>query len=267
MPIAQPWLHPSIRRSTDADLAAVLAWLEQQAKDGVQASFWCNRNLTARAHQNGELLVYLDERSSRPLGYQWGGLVTPGILEVRNDARGRGIGKALVEHSLALAAATGEDLLWIQCEPRSSIPFWQRMGFTLLADKVAHGHPLEQGPYAYRVMPRMRGPWEGEATAQVSLEWFSERRKWDKTLAPVATQVLQATWFDDELELPERASFFHRLAEGDTVVRITVDGVEWYCDKAKYEGAESLGVEVCTNGFRVDTLYRPKDAMPGPHQP
>lgn len=53
----------------------------------------------------------------QPVAYQWGGLLRPDILEVRNDMRGRGIGKELVEHCLALAADAGEDILYIQCKP------------------------------------------------------------------------------------------------------------------------------------------------------
>lgn len=260
MATAQPHFHPEIRRSTDADLAAILTWLKQQDRQGVHGTFWCNRGLTVEAHEGGELLVYIDQSTQQPVAYQWGGLITPGILEVRDDMRGHGIGKALVEHSLALAAEAGNDLLLIQCKPSSSIPFWQRMGFTLLSDKPTY----EQENYAYRVMPRKRGPWEGVPTAQVTVEWFPETRNWDKTTAPAATQAIEGAWLDEELELTERASFFDRLVERDVVVRVVVDGQEWYCDKARNEDAAALGVEPCNNGFRIDTLYRPRRRL-SPH--
>lgn len=250
MAIVQPRIHHEVRRSTDADLAAVLDWLKQQDRNGVLGTFWCNRRLTVEAHQEDRLLVYIDPQTQWPVAYQWGGLITPGILEVRNDMRNRGIGKKLVEHSLALAAEAGVDLLRIQCKPSSSIPFWERMGFTMLGDKH------ERKNYAYRVMPRKRGPWKGAASAQVAIEWFPENRKWDQTVTPVVTQTIEGAWLDDHLELNERASFFAGLVKHDVVIRVVVDGQEWYCDKAKYEGAESLGIEACRNGYRIDTLYR-----------
>jgi hypothetical protein len=213
--------------------------------------------LTSGAHREGDLLVYIDPQTQQPVAYQWGGLLSPGILEVRNDWRGRGIGigigKSMVEHCLAVAAQAGDDLLWIQCTPSSSIPFWQHMGFTILRGHVSH----EQENHAYRVLSRVHGPQEGDATAQVSIEWFPECRKWDKATAPAVAQVLKGVWLDNELALAQRASFFRRLVDGDVVVRVVVDGQEWYFDKAKYESALALGVEDCRNGFRVDTLYRP----------
>lgn len=253
---AQPRIHPNIRQSTDADLASLMAWLKQQAHDGVDDTFWCNRRLTVKAHNEGGLLVYIDPELRQPVAYQWGGFISPGILEVRNDMRGRGIGKALVEHSLALAAQAGDDLLWIQCKPSSSIEFWQRMGFTLLDDKDDD----EQENYAYRVMPRKRDLLEGATKARVTLEWFPEDRKWNTSVAPVVVQTIEGGWRGHHLELSERASFFSDLVERDVVVRIAVDEKEWYCDKAKYDDADSMGVKRCSNGYRIDTLNRPREA-------
>jgi len=209
--------------------------------------------LTTKAHDEGGLLVYIDPQSHAPVAYQWGGLLSPGILDVRNGMRGHGIGKALVEHCLALADEAGEDLLSIQCKPSTSIPFWQAMGFTLLGNKEPH----EQENYAYRVMQRVRGPFDGDSTSEVAIEWYPEERKWDAAVPAVESQSIQGAWFGDELELEERASFFADLVPHDVVVRIVVDGQEWYCDKAKYERAEFVGVERCRNGYRVDTLSRP----------
>ena len=58
----------------------VMAWLEQQDRDDVPGTFWCNRRLTVKAHEEGKLLIYVDTQSQQPVAYQWGGLVTPGIL-------------------------------------------------------------------------------------------------------------------------------------------------------------------------------------------
>jgi GNAT superfamily N-acetyltransferase len=251
---AQPRRHPSVRPSTDADVRFIHAWLEQQEISGVHGTFLCNWRLTEKAHKEGRLQVYVDPASQAPVAYQWGGLIYPGILEVRNDMRGRGIGRVLVEHCLALAADAGEDMLQIQCKPSNSIPFWEAMGFALIVDKPPH----ERGDYAYRIMRREWGPWEGgDRPARVTVEWYPEARKWDDTVPPSATQNVDGAWYDDELELNERAQFFEGPFGNNTVVHIVVDGREWYCNKARYSEACDLGVEGCANGYRIDTLYRP----------
>ena len=86
-----------IRYSTDIDLEEILLWLEDQDRASVDGTFHCNRNLTIESHNAGELLVYIDSETNKAIAYQWGGLITPGILEVRADKRRQGIGKALTK--------------------------------------------------------------------------------------------------------------------------------------------------------------------------
>ena len=103
----QPCYCPRVRPSTDTDMEIIHAWLQQQDREEIHGSFLCNWSLTKKQHERGELLVYIDEQANEPVAYQWGGLVRPGILEVRDDMRERGIGRALVAHRLATAAAAG----------------------------------------------------------------------------------------------------------------------------------------------------------------
>ncbi len=220
----------------------------------MHGTFNCNWRLTRKSHDEGRLLVYIAPESPAPMAYQWGGLVVSGILEVRNDMRGRGIGQVLVEHCLALAKQAGEHILCIQCKPSSSIPFWQRMGFELTNDGGPHEHP------AMRLMQeRLELPDEGEP-AEVVLEWFPERRKWDAATSGVTRHVVRGMQLDGEVWLAERVLGLRRIEEGDAVLRVTVNGQEWYCDKAKYERAEDLGVKRCLNGFFVEVLYPPAES-------
>ena len=74
----------NIRKSADADIKAIRRWLEQEESQGTEGNFLCNWNLTLDAHSEGELLVYIDPASGEPVAYQWGALIQPGILQVRN---------------------------------------------------------------------------------------------------------------------------------------------------------------------------------------
>lgn len=243
----QPSYSPRIRTSTDADIEFIHAWLQQQHQDNIPGTFMCNWNLTLKQHARGDLLVYVDQETGEPVAYQWGGLLQPGILEVRNDLRGRGIGRTLVAHRLAQAYASGEDILHIECTPDSSIPFWTAMGFTL----------VDGSSEAYAFIDRtLRLPEGDEVSATV--EWYPESRKWEPSTPAKASKRLRAVRVGGEVFLPERVLCLERVEGRDTVLRVAVEGVEWFLDKAKYEGAERLGVRRCSNGFYVDVLTRPE---------
>lgn len=164
-----------IRKATVADLAAIHAWLIDQEAENVPGTFLCNWELTEKCHKEGRLLVYIDGASEQPVAYQWGSLVYPGILEVRNDMRGKGIGRKLVEHRIKQAIKQDENFLYIRCKPSSSIPFWQHMGFTLLS-------PEDGRNYAFLILEKKHElPSDGESI-DVAVRFFPEDRKWDKSV-------------------------------------------------------------------------------------
>lgn len=244
---ALPRICPQARLSSDTDMAKIHAWLEQQQRDEVHGTFLCNWGMTQQLHEEGGLLVYIDENSGEPVAYQWGGLLQSGILEVRNDMRGRGIGKALVEHRLFEAAEAGEDILRIQCKPSTSIPFWQAMGFDLRARSDGKN-------YALRYLRRELELPDGGTPMQVQVEWYPEERKWMPTTPAVRAQTILGLLLDDEVYLAERALCADDESARDLVFRVSVDDQEWYCDKAKYAAADALGVQRCRNGFYLDVL-------------
>lgn len=250
----KPKLCPQARASTDADMIEIRAWLEQQERDEVHGTFLCNWNLTLRMHEEGRLLVYIDEETGKPVAYQWGGLLQSGILEVRHDMRRRGIGEALVAHRLAEAVEAGEDILHIQCKPSTSIPFWQNMGFEVRESDDGKN-------YALRYMPRkLELPCEGKPV-QLLVEWFPEARTREPATRAVRTLHIAGVLVeDDEVCLAERALCSDEEVDLDLVLRVCVDGQEWFCDKAKYAAADELGVERCRNGFFLDILYRPEQS-------
>lgn len=246
---------PLLRRSTPEDVQGIHAWLRRQEASGVHGTFLCNWELTRKQHEAGELLVCVDSATGEAIAYQWGGLIHPGILEVREDWRGRGIGKLMVDHLLDAAYQAGEDLLRIQCKPSSSVPFWKRMGFEMLDN--------ERGKtYGVRVIHRnLDLPDDGEPV-QMTIEWFPETRKWHPETAALATHSPKAVRTSDgDVFLAERVHWFSTLPgldrQGGVVLRIVVDGREIYCDKARYPDAEDLGLKQCRNGYFLDCILAP----------
>lgn len=250
----------TIRWSTEKDISAIHAWLvEEKAKD-VHGNFLCHWSATKESHEEGRLLVFVDGLSRIPVAYQWGDLVRPGILQVRHDMRGKGIGRKLVARRMEETDKCDEPILFIECNPSASIPFWKAMGFTLIENQ--HGKNN-----AYRVVEKKHSlPADGRI-ADVVIRFCPERRKRDKTATPRATAMpAAASTPDGVVHLSERVCFFDwpRCPTGDdVVVEIEVDGELRFCDKAKYDEAKLLGVRRCTNGFYIDFIQPPQPSHSG----
>lgn len=243
----------SIRRSTRSDLDAIHAWLVEEEAQDVHGNFLCNWSVIQSCHCDGKLLVYVDGSSGLPVAFQLGGLIRPGILQVRSAYRGKGIGRKMVERCIALALKRNESLLYIQCKPSSSIPFWQHMGFTLIpSDGWNH--------YAYQVLDKpLDLPADGEPVSVV-ISFYPHRRKWEPETAPYSSHSPQARHTaDGTIHLAQRIQFheesIRRELNNDLVVEVTVAGQRRYLDKAKYQEAERIGVQRCSNGFYIDAIF------------
>ncbi|MBV8502652.1 MAG: GNAT family N-acetyltransferase [Paucibacter sp.] len=240
-------LDEYIRPATDADIPKIWAWLKQQRRSGVEDSLMSGFEQYVLKYGTRDMLVFVDKRSDEHVAYQCGDLLKPGLLEVRTDVRRRGIAKALVEHRMAEAAAAGEDILRIQCVP-SSIPFWKSMGFTIL--------PGNQDELtAFRYMERKLPQPKNGRPVQVSIEWFSWERLWNPSIKPTQVDMIGGVVVGCNVFLARRALFAHALKEpGDMIVRICVDGVEWY---REFVGHRPLGVQDCANGWYLDGVKFP----------
>jgi GNAT superfamily N-acetyltransferase len=240
-----------VRSATDSDLHAIKDWLENEEAAGVEDNFLCNWEIIVKSHQRGELLVYVDKSSCIPVGFQLGRLLGPGILQVRHDMRGRGIGRKLVEHRINEARVSDEPFLVIQCKPHTSIPFWKKMGFTIF--KNEHGKVC--GHQA--LQKRHQIPPDGKPT-QVTIRYYPEDRKWNETTAPYSTFTPTAVSMPNgTIFLSERVSIFKGIypEARDIVVQIVLGEDQIYCDKAKYPDARELGVVHRSNGFFIDRIH------------
>jgi GNAT superfamily N-acetyltransferase len=239
-----------VRRSTEEDVRAIHTWLLDQAAQNVPDSFLCNWELTKEQHEQGKLLVYFDGARGQTVAYQWGSLVHPGILEVRQDMRGKGIASKLVRHRIRQAYRRNQCILVIHCKPSSSIPFWQHMGFILFDSNRGRN-------FAYQILQKKLHLPSNGLPIDVVIRFFPEARRSDKEILPynVATpQALQTS--DGVVHLAERVVYFKELHPGslDPVIEIEVANQIRFCDKAKYPEARNIGVQRCDHGFYIDCV-------------
>jgi predicted N-acetyltransferase YhbS len=244
-----------IRVSTKDDIEAIRQWLEQEEAAAIRDNFLRNWSLTLKAHQEHRLIVYVDPVSDVAVGYQWGGLLEPGILQVRSDMRRRGIGRKLVAHRIAQAKRKDEGLLFIQCKPETSIPFWLSMGFKLLESSD------EGGAYAYQVLEKTLELPPCGKPVDVSIRFYPEEAKWRTDTQPVTAATPAAmVYADGTIRLAKRVHLFSRLYPDarDVVVEIVVNGEVRYRNKAKYDETTLIGVQRCSNGYFIDRIVTPK---------
>jgi len=244
----------SIRRSTREDLEAIHRWMLEEEAKKVHGNFLCNWSMIESAQKDGELLVYVDGQTGTPVGFQIGKLVRPGILQVRNSYRRRSIGRKLVERCFYLARKSDECLLYIQCKPSSSIPFWRKMGFTLLESTDGKN-------YAYQVLDKLLPLPEHGSDIEVTITFFPESRKWQSSTPSYAINSPQARITADGIVHLRQRVLFHECAyreSHDVVIGIQVAEKLFYRDKAKYPEAERIGVTRCKNGFYIDRIHTTK---------
>ncbi len=219
---------------------------------GVHGNFLCNWHLTQQCHQEGELLVLFDETEGIPIAYQCGQLLQPGILQVRNTWRGKGLGRLVVQHCISLALEHDEMVLQIECEPESSIPFWKAMGFSIIKGEFG------DNPKGYRVLSKqLEMPVNGIPMA-VSVKVYPEKRMWEENVSPTASYSPKAVRGNDgKVYLAERAvvpNNFSRTRPDDSIIELVINGELIYRNKARYKEAQNHGVRRCRNGFFVDIV-------------
>jgi len=244
----------SIRQSTSSDLAAIHDWLIEEKAQNVDGNFLCNWSVIEQAHHSKDLLVYIDGKCGQPVAFQLNKLIHPGILQVRKAYRGKGIGRKIVERCFSINRLHDECCLYIQCEPASSIPFWEHMGFTLINTR-------EGNNYAYRIIDKYFNLPESGVRIKVIIRFFPESRKWKPTEIPFSIHEPMAILGNDGIVYLENRVSFHNKSQVDrlrfdfdVVVEIEINGNRYFLDKAKYIEAEAIGIRYCTNGFYIDKV-------------
>jgi GNAT superfamily N-acetyltransferase len=227
----------TIERAADGDLAQILAWLEREYVEDDGEGFWCNRQIIQRAHDDDELWVVLE--GDEAVAFQVGDY-SPDITNVRKDRRRRGYGTALFEAALARALRDDVNLLRVECNPRSSLPFWQKHGF------VRYGDPSDGGTITVRrVLDRSFERDPALPPVQVVVSFYPEPAPWRDGVAPIAVhRIAGGRAADGSIRLERRVMGLSAdEPEGrDLVVRIEFEGRSVCFCKAKYPEARQAGV-------------------------
>ncbi|ASG65862.1 hypothetical protein CEW91_10355 [Idiomarina piscisalsi] len=232
----------SFRLATEHDLEAIYSWLLEHAHRDVHGSFLCNWELTQQVHDDHQLFVATIE--DEPVAYIWGNF---GILEVREDFRKKGIGKGLVEYAMQCAISNGKVAVSIECNPESSIPFWEKMGFEF--------HNENKASFVFE--KSLDVPADG-SPVDVEIMFYPEQVKWITETLPIKlysrTAVLD---HQGTIHLRNRVAAYVGSGNynGDAVIKICVDSEPLYFDKAKYSEARAVGITYNSGAFYIDKVH------------
>jgi GNAT superfamily N-acetyltransferase len=133
------------RLATIADLVVITAWLMRELDEGDRENFCKYIDVIAYAQMGGALTVLALRPGGEPIAFYVQTLGCLAILEVRPGYRRQGYGRALVEHEIDEARATGSAGLLGLCLTVPADGFLTHLGFELIRSRhVAHllGLPL-----------------------------------------------------------------------------------------------------------------------------
>jgi GNAT superfamily N-acetyltransferase len=236
------------RKATASDLAVISAWLQyesEQATYGVDGGyFWSNIDLIKEGHRRGDITALIDLDYDRAVAFCLSAGDSLEILAVRADLRRRGLGRMFAAGMIDEARRAGMMGLRAQCAPRSSIPFWESLGFA----KV-DGFGDE-----YWVALPFRGrtelsPEAAACSIQIQL--------WDQ---------YQETQMGSPHETPAAMTskgillenhFVECLPDGDVKIQIQLNRREVFLRKVKYRESQDLGIERGYPWVRVTRLALP----------
>ena len=239
--------------ATDADLKSVMQWLWAEEQD-TGIGFWRNQQAIQKSFEEGRMRVLRSDDGVVAFitGRPW----YPEILEVRPDCRGQGFGRVMAEHIRDQAIAAGACLIRIECQPPTSIPFWERMGFRLIDED---GDARYIGGHAYMPLPQISND-EAGSPIEVEIGLYPTARLWGETAEPILLSQQTARVREGRMHLPERVILISPKLDGDhdLALRIVVGGEQIFLDKVKREAAWELGVTADPGRtYFIDSLVAP----------
>ena len=122
----------NIADASASQAETVIRWLKAElATDLIGGGFYHNRSIIRKAARNSEMKCLASGRNV--LGFS---VFTLGqarfaidILEIRSEYRGLGYGHMLAMNVAEMLFSRGAPHIEVECAPRSSEPFWRKLGF------------------------------------------------------------------------------------------------------------------------------------------
>ncbi|QHD09772.1 GNAT family N-acetyltransferase [Pseudomonas sp. R76] len=246
----------SIRTALPSDLPYIQKWLKYEVRNGY--GFIKNWGMIQDACAQKLMTVFVD--SEGPVGFLTRGISLDTILQTKSDCQRCGIGRALVEHAIRQEDAKNNAVLIVQCEPRSSVEFWSKMGFEAHRDAEDFKHL--KAIYMQRLSKMAYKQVRGEELEMVIVRVYPEKALYSKEpVKPDRVHYVLAK-FDEKkrtLELAHRISIAHEPMLKDPVVEVSWSGIEIVMGKAKHEEAIAIGFKRTPNycGFYLDVITLP----------
>lgn len=235
----------TVKQAILSDFNHILEWLwREYNQDGV--GFWYHRKYISEAFRSGELWVIRREEAA--VAFQVGHYA-PEILCVQKMYRKQGLATELFNASLDRAKRDDVTMLSLECAPAQALPFWKKLGFEQFTDPF---HPEQIR--VRRILPRTFGLSADAPKVQLEVAFGPELFKYKAgTPANFAYQIMGARNPSGTIDLLNRAiSPIHLTRNGETFVKIVVDGVQRYFHKAAHPDAVQAGVK---QDHRAGTFY------------
>jgi len=236
-------------KANKRDLDWILMWLGKEYHDAGGEGFWCNHGVIQSSFEEGDLWVI--RKDGEAIAFQVGSYAAD-IACIRRAFQRQGFGKALFAASLARAKRDDVNVLWGECSPISSFPFWRGLGFEQYND------PGSPAILVRRVVGRRFKLPKGRPPSAVQIGFYPEEALYRPGVAAISQYQPRAVLLEDGLvRLGQRIIGIILGGGRDLVIRIEVDGIERCFCKAKYDEATSAGVRYDGPGrnFFVDAVH------------
>jgi GNAT superfamily N-acetyltransferase len=246
-----------VRTAVTADLPFIREWLKSEERNGV--GFIHNWGMIESACAKKMMKVFVTAEG--PLGFLTCGISYDTILQTKSDCKRHGIGRALVEHAIRDEEALNNAVLVIQCEPRSSVEFWSKMGFE--AHRNAEDFMHETSIYMQRLSKAANPRPLGDDVEMVTVRVYPESALYsEEQVKPDRVHYVMARLDEAKrtLELARRVSVAHESMLKDPVVEISWGGLDIIKGKAKHEQAAAAGFKRTPNecGWYLDLVTFPE---------
>ncbi|AZC37076.1 GNAT family N-acetyltransferase [Pseudomonas chlororaphis] len=245
-----------IRAAVKTDLAFIHDWLVLEARDG--EGFVYNWHLIEKALDKGDMTVFTDAGGA--VGFLTYGISPSSILQVRSDRQGQHIGRALVEDAIRREEALNNAVLIVQCEPKSSVEFWARMGFEVHRNTGYSDH--QDIVYMQRLSKIPHENVRGDDLEMISIRVYPSSVLYSDSGkgTPDRVYYTMARFNADNrtLELARRVSVANEPMLRDPVVEICWCG-QIFIGKAKHLEAATIGLKLTPNhcGWYLDVINLP----------